>query len=712
MFNAKEISVEFAPGKTLRYETGKIAKQAKGAVIVQQGDAVQLSTMCYGAETEADFFPLTVEYREKMYAAGRIPGGYFRREGKPTDDEVLTSRLIDRPIRPMFPDNFRREVQIINQVLSADRTIPGDVMGIGAASLAVGLSDLPFPEQVAGVRVAKLGEDYIVNPTYEEMETADLEMVVAGTENSVVMVEGGAWEVQEAELIAAIAVGHEAIKKLCRAQQQLIDELAVEKQEIVIKTHDEELYKAVSSLVREQLAATFKIPMTKSQHYPEMSRLEKAMQVELAEKFPAFAERSKEAKAIFKDIEKDEMREAILRDSIRIDGRKLDDVRPITIEVGVLPSTHGTALFQRGETQALAVATLGSKADEQRIETLQGEVTKTYMLHYNFPAYSVGEVKRFGAQSRREVGHGHLAERSLYPVLPHPEDFPYTLRVVSEIMESNGSSSMASVCSGALSLMDAGVPIKGAVAGIAMGLISDGERTAVLSDISGTEDHLGDMDFKVAGTKDGITAFQMDIKIKGLKPEIMAQALAQAKAGREHILSKMNEVLPASRPELSANAPVVLSTSIPSGKIRDVIGPGGSVIRGIQAATGAKIDINDNGAVQISAPGRKAGNLAMKMVKEIVAEAEPGKVYKGKVKSIVQFGAFVEILPGKDGLVHISELANRKVERVEDVLALGDEIDVLCLGVDPKGKIKLSIKALSQPAEAPAEEQVETSTEA
>jgi polyribonucleotide nucleotidyltransferase len=710
MFNKKEIVVEYAEGKSLRYETGRIAKQARGSVMAYEGDSALLATMCYGADVEADFFPLTVEYREKMYAAGRIPGGYFRREGKPTEEEVLTCRLIDRPIRPMFPEDFTREVQLINQVLSADRKFSCGVHGIGASSLAIGLSDLVFEEQVAGVRVAKVGDKYIVNPTYAEIEESSLEMVVAGTAKSVTMVEGGAWECSEEELIEAILVGHASIQKLCVAQQALVDEMGVEKMTYVPKAKDMDLYNKVSDLCRAKLAKIFReIPMTKSQHYPEMARLAKETIAELGEEY---ADKAKLAKAYFSEIERDEMRLAILDISKRIDGRALADVRPITIEVGCLPSTHGTALFQRGETQALAVATLGTKNDEQRVETLQGEVTKTYMLHYNFPPYSVGEVKRFGNQSRREVGHGHLAERSLYPVLPHPDDFPYTLRVVSEIMESNGSSSMASVCSGALCLMDAGVPLKDPVAGIAMGLIAESEslsadtRVAILSDISGTEDHLGDMDFKVAGTKDGITAFQMDIKIKGITPELMAKALSQAKEGRMHILSKMNEVLPTARPEVNINAPVMLNTSVPSNKIRDVIGPGGSVIRGIQATTGTTISIDDNGNVQIAAASRKAGNLAMKMVREIVAEAEPGKIYKGKVKSIVQFGAFVEILPGKDGLVHISELSNSKVDRVEDVLALGEEIEVLCMGVDPKGKIKLSLKALL-PVEAPAAETTE-----
>lgn len=705
MFNTKEIVVEYAPGKTVRYETGRVAKQAQGSVWCHTGEAVVLSTMCYGADMPTDFFPLTVEYREKLYAAGRIPGGYFRREGKPTEDEILSSRLIDRPIRPMFPDNFRREVQIITQVLSADKKFHCGAFGIGASSLAIGLSDIPFEAQVAGVRVAKVEDTYIINPSYEEIEQSSLELVVAGTANSVVMVEGGAWEVPESDLIAAIMAGHEAIKKLCAAQQELIDSLGIEKMEIVPPVRDEELYAKVSEWARPRLAKIFReIPMTKSQHYPEMSRLSAELVEALGEDY---AERKGEVKGMFKDVEKDEMRLAILDTGKRIDGRSAEEVRPITIETGVLPSAHGTALFQRGETQALAVATLGTKNDEQRVETLQGEVTKTYMLHYNFPAYSVGECKRFGMQSRREVGHGHLAERSLYPVLPHPDDFPYTLRVVSEIMESNGSSSMASVCGGALCLMDAGVPIKDPVAGIAMGLIEEGDRLAILSDISGTEDHLGDMDFKVAGTKDGITAFQMDIKIKGITPELMARALEQAKRGREVILGEMNKVLAAPRSEININAPVMLSTSVPVGKIRDVIGSGGSVIRGIQATTGTTISIDDNGNVQIAAPGRKAGNLALKMVKDIVAEAEVGKVYKGKVKSIVQFGAFVEILPGKDGLVHISELDHKKVEKVEDYLALGQEVEVLCLGVDPKGKIKLSIKALTPKPEAPAAEAVE-----
>ncbi len=692
MLSKIEKTVEIAEGKVIRLETGRMAKQAKGSAIIQMDDSVVLGTMCYGAEKDVDFFPLTVEYREKAYAAGKIPGGYLKREAKPRDEEILCARLIDRPLRPMFPDNFNREVQVIINVISADSKSPSDVLGVSAGSLSVGLSDLPFEQQVAAVRVIKLEDKFIVNPTVEEMEASDLEMILAGTAESVTMVEGGAWEVQEEELVEAIKVGQEAVVKLCKAQQELVDELKIEKMAPPEANINQELFNKVESLVKDKLVETLHIPMVKTNHYPAMEALVK----DLLEQFDAeeLEENKSEIKGYFKAIQKREMRKMILDEGLRIDGRKSEDVRGIEIQVGVLPSVHGTALFQRGETQSLVAVTLGSKSDEQRVETLFGEVTKNYMLHYNFPPFSVGECKRFGMVSRREIGHGHLAERSLAPVLPHPEDFPYTIRIVSEIMESNGSSSMASVCGGSLSLMDSGVPIKGGVAGIAMGLIAEGEQTAILSDITGTEDHLGDMDFKVAGTEDGITAFQMDIKIKGISAQVMSDALIQARKGRLHILEEMKKVLPESRKELSANAPVIMTFHINQQKIRDIIGPGGNVIRGIQSATGTNVGIDDSGCVTIAAPNKKVGDKAKAMIDEITAEIEVDKVYVGKVKSIVPFGAFVEVLPGKEGLVHISEMAKERVAKVEDIVALGDEINVKCIGVDPKGKVKLSMKAL------------------
>ena len=720
MLDPKEVSVTLPDGRVITFETGRIAKQARGAAVAKMGDAFVLSTVCYGEEKEGDFFPLTVEYREKAYAAGRLPGGYNKREaGRPSDEETLSARIIDRPIRPMFPENFTREVQVIVQVLSADRKFAPDVLGVSAASLSIGLSELPFEQQVAAVRVAVVDGQNIVMPTYEQMACADLDLVVAGTEDSVCMVEGGAYEVSEDTMINAILAGHEAIKLMCKAQQELVDRCAKPKMELkpqhVGEAH-EKLLATVKEVVWDELNKDVHSNMVKTDFYPAMADLCAKMLED--ERILAIIGKDEEqdpalvadAKAIFSDYERTAMREMILNEDVRLDGRTTTEVRPIEIELGVLPSAHGSAIFQRGETQGLVVCTLGSKADEQRYESLQGEGSKSYMLHYNFPPYCVGECKRLG-MSRREIGHGHLAERSLAAVLPLPEDFPYTIRVVSEIQESNGSSSMASVCGGCLSLMDAGVPIKAPVAGVAMGLISEkgsvkeGGKIKILTDITGTEDHLGDMDFKVTGTAEGITAFQMDIKIRGITPELMREALEQARQGRLHILGKMAELgLAAPRPKVSEKAPTMIKMRIPTNKIRDVIGSGGSVIKGMQSQTGCTINIDDDGNIDIAAPSGKAAVVCRRMIEELTAEPEPGRKYKGKVKTIQPFGAFVEILPGRDGLVHISELADHRVDKVEDVVHVGDEVEVLCLGVDPKGKVKLSMKALLPPKAAPAAE--------
>lgn len=710
MLKAEESSVKLPDGREVRFETGRLAKQAAGAAVIQMGDAFLLATVCFGPEKATDFFPLTVEYREKAYAAGRLPGGYQKREGRPSDDETLRARIIDRPIRPMFPDNFRREVQVIVQVLSSDRSFEPDTLGVSASSLAIGLSELPFEEQVAAVRVAVVDGKPIVNPTYAQVECCELDMVMAGTQTSVCMVEGGAYEVSEQVMIEAIAAGHEVIKVLCKAQQDMVDKFAKVKMVLVAQhkgeAHDK-LSAALKEIAMDELVATLRTPMVKTQHYPAMAALEKKTlaNARILEMVGDSADMLADAKELFHDMMRDTMRAMILNEGVRIDGRKSNEIRDIEIQLGVLPRAHGSAVFQRGETQGLVTCTLGTKSDEQRFENLQGEGTKSYMLHYNFPPFSVGEVKKLGV-SRREIGHGHLAERSLNAILPLPEDFPYTIRIVSEILESNGSSSMASVCGGSLALMDTGVPIKAPVAGIAMGLISEkgsvseGGKIEILSDITGTEDHLGDMDFKVTGTEEGLTAFQMDIKIKGITPELMAKALEQAKQGRLHIIGKMKELgLAAPRPRLSEKAPTMLKMRIPTSKIRDIIGPGGSVIKGMQAATGCQVNVSDDGSIEIAAPNGKAGDAVRRMIEEITSEAEPGRIYKGKVKTIQPFGAFVEILPGRDGLVHISELADHRVERVEDVLHIGDEISVMCLGVDPKGKIKLSIKALTAPAQ-------------
>ncbi|MDR2581703.1 MAG: polyribonucleotide nucleotidyltransferase [Fibromonadaceae bacterium] len=706
MLKAEEAVAKLPDGREIVFETGRLAKQAAGSAVARMGDAFVLVTVCFGPEKDADFFPLTVEFREKAYAASRLPGGYKRREAQPGDDETLKARVIDRPIRPMFPEGFRREVQVIAQVLSADKNFEADVLGVSAASIAIGVSELPFEEQVAAVRVAIVEGKPIINPTYSQLNVSELDMVVGGTESSVLMVEGGAYEASEQTMIEAIQAGHEAIKVLCKAQTELVNRLAKPKMELKPKALNENAAKiteAVKAVVYDDLCKTLHTPMVKTEHYPAMAALEeKTLASEALVAIIGEDESLKKlAKIAFKDLERDTMRKMILDEGIRIDGRKSADIRDIEIQLGILQRSHGSAVFQRGETQALVTCTLGTKNDEQHIETLQGDVTKSYMLHYNFPPFSVGEVKKMGV-SRREIGHGHLAERSLNAVLPTPEGFPYTIRIVSEILESNGSSSMASVCGGSLALMDAGVPISGPVAGIAMGLISEkgsvkeGGKIEILSDITGTEDHLGDMDFKVTGTEAGITAFQMDIKIKGITPELMASALEQARQGRLHIIDKIKEAIPEPRTRLSKLAPVMIQMRVPTTKIRDVIGSGGAVIKKIQAQTGCKVNISDDGSLEIAAPGSRAGAMAKQMIEEITSEPEPNKIYKGKVKSIQPFGAFVEILPGRDGLLHISEITEHRLEKVEDALSLGDEVTVLCLGVDPKGKVKLSMKALLQ----------------
>ncbi|MEO7426681.1 MAG: polyribonucleotide nucleotidyltransferase [Fibrobacteria bacterium] len=684
------VSITLPDGKIMTIESGRMAKQAGGAVIVRLGDTMVLCTVCAGPEALGDFFPLTVEYREKYYAAGKIPGGYVKREAKPSDKEVLTCRIVDRPLRPMFPDGYKREVQIVCTVLSADEKYDSDTLSVIGASAAIGLSSLPFEEQVACVKVIGKDGKYTVNPTYEEIESADVEMIVAGTATSICMVEGSGWEVAEEIMVAAIQAGHEAIKTIVKAQQELISKFEVVKDVFTPKAIDQDLFTKVQALAKPMLHKAFHTPMLKKAHYATMSQIKKDVIAALGE---TYADRTGEIKEHVESVQWADMREMVLSEKVRIDGRGPADIRNIEIETSVLPRTHGSGLFQRGETQALVVCTLGTKQDEQRVDSLQGETFKNYMLHYNFPGYSVGEAKRMNSVARREIGHGFLAERALAPVLPTSESFPYTIRLVSDIMESHGSSSMASVCGGTLALLDAGVKIKAPVAGIAMGLVSDGTRFETLSDINGTEDHLGDMDFKVCGTEKGITSFQMDIKLRGLTFAIMQQALTQAKTGRLHILGKMKEALPAAR-ELSKYAPSILQKKIPSDKIKDLIGPGGKVIRGIQENSGATLNVDDQGNLTISAVHRGNAIMALKMVNELFAEAEVGKVYRGKVKGIATFGAFVEILPGKEGLVHISELAPTKVDRVEDVLSMGDEVEVKCIGVDPQGKIKLSRKQL------------------
>jgi len=688
----KIVSMEVG-GRTLSLETGRIARQASGAVLVRYGDSVILVTAVANPNEDLNknFLPLYVEYREKAYAAGKIPGGFFKREGRPHEMETLSSRLIDRPLRPLFPEGYRRETQVIATVLSFDQENGTDILGITGASAALALSDIPFTAIVSGVRVGRIEGRLIVNPTRAQLEESDMDVVVAGSDENLVMVEGGCNEISEADLVGVMEFAHAEIRLVNSLQRKLVQEFgARDKKPVVVKTRPAEIDRRVRDLAQQKLRDINRM-RGKAERYTAVDDLNAEVKTTLATEFP---ESEAHIKAALHDLESEIMRKAILEEGSRADGRKPNEIRPITIEVGVLPRTHGSALFTRGETQALAVATLGTSKDEQRMDSLEGEWTKRYMLHYNFPGYSVNEVTPMRGTGRREIGHGALAERALAPVIPTEEEFPYTLRVVSDITESNGSSSMASVCGGSLALMDAGVPTHGPVAGIAMGLVLEGGRAVVLSDILGVEDHLGDMDFKVTGTANGITAFQMDVKVAGISSEIMRQALEQARAGRLHILEKMNAALPAHRPDLSPYAPKITAISIPVDKIRELIGPGGKVIRAITAESGASIDVEDDGTVRIAAVDQASGDKALRMIREIVAEAEMGEVYEGIVRRITNFGAFVQILPNKDGLLHVSEIAHYRINNVADVLKEGDPIQVKVIGIDPEGKVRLSHKVL------------------
>jgi polyribonucleotide nucleotidyltransferase len=686
----RTVSVELG-GRTLSLQSGKIARQAGGSAVIQYGGTVVLvAATADKRPVQKDFVPLTVDYRERSYAAGKIPGGFFKREGRPTEKETLTSRLIDRPIRPLFPKSFPYEMQVLATVLSSDQENDSDILAMNAASAALLVSDIPFPEAIGCVRVAKIDGEFVINPTFAQLEESSMDVVVAGTKDNVLMVEGGTREISETDLIDALRFAHAHIQVCVQLQEDLARTNAKPKRPLMPSEDLTELTSAVTSHVLEGVKKAIRIGK-KEDRQDELARLDTDAQTGLAERFPDSA--GKIAK-IFHDIERREMREMVLTEGIRADGRTPDQIRPIRCEVSVLPRTHGSALFTRGETQALAVSTLGTSNDEQRIEELEGQSWKSYMLHYNFPPYSVGEVRPVRGVGRREVGHGALAERAIEPVIPADTAFPYTIRIVSDILESNGSSSMATVCAGSLSLMDAGVPIKAPVAGIAMGLMKEGDRFAVLSDILGSEDHLGDMDFKVTGTREGITAFQMDIKIGGITFDILEKALASAKAGRLHILGVMDQCLAEPREEISAYAPRITILTINPDKIREVIGPGGKVIKRITEETGAQIDIEDTGEVRIAAYTAEGGKRAEEIIRGICEDPEVGSVYKGKVRSIVSFGAFVEIVPGKDGLLHISEIDHKRTARVEDVLQLGDIVEVKVIGVDREGKIKLSRKVL------------------
>jgi polyribonucleotide nucleotidyltransferase len=700
----EKVEIEFH-GRRLSIETGRLAKQASGSALVQYGETVVLATAVASSSAREgiDFFPLTVDYQEKAFAAGKIPGGFFKREGRPGEKEVLTSRLIDRPIRPLFAEGFRCETQVIATVLSTDKQNDADMVALIAASAALHVSDIPFLGPIAGVRIGRRDGEFVINPLIDEPD-GDLSMVVAGSRDSIVMVEGGAKSLPEGVMLDALYAAHEAMQPVIEMQEELRRKAGKPKREVEPPQVDEKLVKAVEKQGAKKIAEALKIT---AKH--ERASAWKAVEVEVGEKVGAkFPEREGEIRGAFDDLKKKVVRLAITKDKRRPDGRKSTDIRPISSEVQVLPRTHGSAVFTRGETQALAVATLGTSSDEQKVDALTGEYYRKFMLHYNFPPFSVGEVKFLRSPGRREVGHGALAERAISAVLPAPESFPYAIRLVSEILESNGSSSMATVCAGSLALMDAGVPIEAPVAGIAMGLIKEGDDFTILSDILGDEDHLGDMDFKVAGTAAGVTALQMDIKIRGINKKIMKQALEQARDGRLHILGEMARTLGKQRDVISMHAPRITTLKINPDKIRDLIGPGGKVIRGIIEETGVKIDVEDDGTVLIASSEGKAMERAIELVEGITVEAKVGKIYKGLVKRVVDFGAFVEILPGTDGLVHISQLAEGRVQRVTDVLKEGDEVMVKVIDIDRSGKIRLSRKeALAEGGEgkksAPAE---------
>ncbi|HEY9284785.1 MAG TPA: polyribonucleotide nucleotidyltransferase, partial [Pyrinomonadaceae bacterium] len=681
-------------GRDLTVETGRVAKQADGSVVIRYGDTMLLCA-AVGANSPRegiDFFPLTVEYREHNYAAGRIPGNYFRREGRPGEKEVLTSRLIDRPCRPLFSEGYRNETQVIASVISADQENDPDVIAITGASCALYLSDIPFPTPIAGVRVGLIEGRYIINPTYDEVRESSLNLIVAGTEEAIVMVEAGAKEVSEDVMVEALMLAHKEINRLCRWQKELYKALEIEKRPVEAPQLNEEMLGEIERNYSERLRQSLD---TEAQGKIASYAAVDALKKEVVESYPEDApDKRQMAKKIFDHLKETIFRDDILNKRRRPDGRRFSEIRPIDCEVGWLPRTHGSALFTRGETQALVTSTLGTKADEQFMDDLEtGEIKRRFLLHYNFPHYSVGEVGRFGSTSRREIGHGALARRALEPVLPSEEEFPYALRIVADITESNGSSSMATVCGGALSMMDAGVPIRKSVAGVAMGLVMEGNKYAILSDIAGAEDHYGDMDFKVAGTSDGITALQMDIKIAGINAQIMAEALEQARKGRLHILERMNEALAQPREDLSPYAPRIITIKINPDKIRDVIGPGGKIIRALVEETGAKIDVEDDGTIFIATADGDAAQAAVERIRGLTAEAEIGETYVGTVTRIVDFGAFVEIFPGTDGLLHISEIAHHRVRDVRDELKEGQQIMVKCIGKEGN-KIKLSRKAV------------------
>ena len=688
------IEREFA-GRKLILETGRMARQAHGACLVQYGETVVLCTATVAeTPTSLPFFPLTVEYREKSYAAGKIPGGFIKREGRPTEKEILSARQIDRPVRPLFPDGFQYETQLFVNVLSADQENDADVLGLLGCSAALNMSKIPFAGPVAAVRIGRIEGQWVLNPTFQQLQFSDVDIVVAGTEAAITMVEGGAVEVPEEDIAEGLVVAHEGIRELIEIQKEFLKDVSVPKMEWTPVEIPADLRARVEELAEERVRESLNLK-DKTERNQALATLREDIKAALAEEFP---EQEGAIGTVISEIEKRVMRQQILERGERADGRGVDEIRPITCEVGVLPRTHGSALFTRGQTQALAVVTLGTSADEQRIDTIDvpQETSKSFMLHYNFPPFATGEAKPVRGTSRREIGHGALAERAIQPLLPPYEEFPYTIRVVSDILESNGSSSMASVCGASLALMDAGVPIRAACAGVAMGLIKEGDRVAILTDILGLEDALGDMDFKVAGTRVGVTSIQMDIKIEGLTIDIMREALERARKARLYILDVMDQTMSTPRSELSRYAPRIITMQINPDKIGEVIGPKGKTIRSIQDETGAEINIDDSGLVTIASVSAEGGERAREMIAAIVQEPEIGRIYEGVVKSTTTFGAFIEILPGVEGLCHISELQEGRTERTEDVLKKGDTTKVKLLSIDEKGRLRLSRKAVLQ----------------
>ena len=690
----QRIERKFA-GRNLTIEIGRMARQAAGSALIQFGETtVLVAATAQDRPTHLPFFPLTIEYREKSYAGGKIPGGFFKREGRPGEKEILSARLIDRPLRPLFPEGYMNETQVACFILSADQENDADVLAMLGASISLNMSPIPFDTLIAGVRIGRIQGNWVLNPTFQQLEYSDVDVVVAGSEDAILMVEGGAVEVPEEDLLEGLEVAHKGIRELIELQKEILQDRRAPEMEWTAILPDEDLKERVESLASPKVNEALKLAEKQERSQAMASVLDDILD-ELAGEDEAHGEDRDDIKDVIRGVERNTMRERILGQGERIDGRALDEVRPITCEIGILPRTHGSALFTRGQTQALVATTLGTARDEQRIDTVdtREEVTKSFMLHYNFPPFCTGEAKPYRGTSRREQGHGALAERAIQPLLPAYDDFPYTIRVVSDILESNGSSSMASVCGASLSLMASGVPVRGACAGVAMGLIKEGDRVAVLTDILGVEDALGDMDFKVAGTRKGVTAIQMDIKIEGLTHEILQEALQRARTGRVHILDIMDQTIAEPRDELSEYAPRIMTIQINPEKIGDIIGPKGKTIRAIQDESGATIDVDDEGVVKIAAVSGEAGDRAREMIEAIVQEPEVGRIYEGPVKNTTSFGAFVEILPGVEGLCHISELQDQRTEKTEDVLTKGDITRVKLLAIDERGRLKLSRRA-------------------